>query len=141
LPGAIWAPVSAVIVTQPELHPSFKASLLRVVTNLIGAFIGAAVHSVIDKAPLALAIGVVLTGLACHFAKLGDATRTAYAAVVIVTLSTEPHAWAGSMDRVFGVTLGCVAAIAVGIVFDRASSLFPAKTKHGHKHHRPSKKT
>lgn len=29
MPGAIWAPISAVIVTQPKLHPSYKASLSR----------------------------------------------------------------------------------------------------------------
>ena len=34
LPGAPWvAAVSAVLVTQPDLHSSFKASLLRVVAN------------------------------------------------------------------------------------------------------------
>ncbi|HEY4951840.1 MAG TPA: aromatic acid exporter family protein, partial [Verrucomicrobiae bacterium] len=43
LPGAPWvAAVSAVLVTQPSLHSSLKASLFRVIANLAGAFGGAA---------------------------------------------------------------------------------------------------
>jgi hypothetical protein len=43
--------------------------------------------------------------------------------VVIVTVKSEPHAWAGSLDRVLSVTLGCVAALAVGLVFDGVSRI------------------
>jgi uncharacterized membrane protein YgaE (UPF0421/DUF939 family) len=127
LPGAIWAPVSAVIVTQAALHPSFKASLLRIAANLVGAFIGALVNTFVDDTILALGVGVLITGLTCHFARMDDATRPAFAAVVIVTLRSEPHAWTGSLDRVLGVTLGCVAALAVGLVFDGISRLFTHK--------------
>ena len=39
LPGAPWvAAVSAVLVTPPDLHSSFKVSLMRVIANLFGAF-------------------------------------------------------------------------------------------------------
>jgi uncharacterized membrane protein YgaE (UPF0421/DUF939 family) len=126
VPGLIWAPVSAVIVTQAKLHPSYQASLTRVAANLIGAFIGAVVGYFMGHTILALAIGVFLTGLACHLTRLVDAIRPAYAAVVIVILSNEPQVWIGSLDRVAGVMIGCVAALAVGLVFDRVSRLFPA---------------
>jgi uncharacterized membrane protein YgaE (UPF0421/DUF939 family) len=123
LPGAIWAPVSAVIVTQAALHPSFKASLLRIAANLIGAFIGALVNTCIDNTLVAMGVGVLITGLVCHFGRMDDATRPAFAAVVIVTIKSEPHAWAGSLDRVLAVTLGCMAALAVGLVFDGISRM------------------
>jgi uncharacterized membrane protein YgaE (UPF0421/DUF939 family) len=129
LPGGIWAPVSAVIVTQEKLHPSYQASLIRVGANLIGAFIGALASILIGHTILAMAIGVLVTGLVCYLGKLNDAIRPAYAAVVIVTLSSEPHVWKGSMDRVLGVMVGCVAALAVGLVFDRVSRwIFPGET-------------
>jgi uncharacterized membrane protein YgaE (UPF0421/DUF939 family) len=129
LPGGVWAPVSAVIVTQPKLHPSLKLSLTRVVANLIGAFVGALVNGVTGHNILAMAIGVIVTGLVCYAAQLADAIRPAYAAVVIVTLSSEPHAWAGSLDRVLAVSLGCVAAVVVGVVFDLVSRMFSTPEK------------
>jgi len=124
VPGLIWAPVSAVIVTQAKLHPSYQASLTRVVANLIGAFIGAAASYFTGHRMWAMAIGVFFTGLVCHLARLGDASRPAFAAVVIVTLSSEPHVWVGSLDRVAGVMIGCVAALVVGVVFDQVSRFF-----------------
>ena len=124
LPGGVWAPVSAVIVTQPRLHPSLKLSLTRVVANLIGAFVGALMIALTAHNVIAMTVGVIVTGMICYAAKLEDAIRPAYAAVVIVTLSSEPHVWAGSMDRVLAVTLGCVAALLVGLGFDLASRVF-----------------
>jgi uncharacterized membrane protein YgaE (UPF0421/DUF939 family) len=125
----IWAPVSAVIVTQAKLHPSLQLSLLRVKANLIGAGIGAIAGMITGHPVLALCVGVFAAGMACHFLKLEDAARPAYAAVVIVTLANnEPHGWAGSLDRVLGVLLGCVIAVAVGLVFDFATRSFTPKT-------------
>jgi uncharacterized membrane protein YgaE (UPF0421/DUF939 family) len=127
LPGGLWAPVSAVIVTQPKLHPSLGLSLTRVVANLIGAFVGALMIAFTAHNIAAMAIGVIATGMICYAAKLHDAIRPAYAAVVIVTLSSEPHVWSGSMDRVLAVTLGCVAALLVGLAFDLVSRVFALK--------------
>ena len=129
LNGMVWAPISAVIVTQPTLHPSVRASLYRVAANLIGAFIGAALITAIGRPMVSMAVGVLLTGLACYFAKLDDAVRPAYAAVVIVTLGSETHAWVGSMDRVLGVTVGCVCALAVGFVFSKVLDMFSGKER------------
>jgi uncharacterized membrane protein YgaE (UPF0421/DUF939 family) len=122
LPGDLWAAISAVIVTQPSLHPSVKASLTRVVAKLIGAFTGAALSTILGQSLLAQAIGVQLTGLICHFTRLDDAARPAYAAVVIVIFATGKSVWSGSLDRVFAVLIGCLCALAVGFVFDKASN-------------------
>lgn len=131
LGGVIWAPISAVIVTQPTMHPSIRASFMRVGANMIGAFIGALMTTVVGFSLLAMAIGIVLTGLVCHFAKLDEALRPAYAAVVIVTLSSEVHKWFGSLDRVLGVTVGCVSALAVGFVFSVISNCWSGGRKSG----------
>src|ERR1035438_9770399 len=70
LPGAPWlATVSAVVVTQPALHSSLKASLLRVAANLAGAFGGAALSLVIGQPLVAMTIGIMLTGLVCYALK------------------------------------------------------------------------
>jgi len=40
----------------------------------------------------------------------------------------KPRVWAGSLDRVLGVTLGCVAALMVGFAFDFVSRLFSRRS-------------
>jgi len=122
LPGTAWAAVSAVIVTQPGLHPSVKASLVRVVANLIGAFVGAILSTLLGHTLLSLAIGVMITGMVCHLTSLDDALRPAYAAVVILILTTD-STWFGSLDRVFAVIVGCASALAVGLLFGKSTDL------------------
>ena len=131
LPGPVWAAVSAVIVTEPNLHPSVKSASYRVIANLIGAFVGAALGTLIGHALPALAIGIVVTGIVCHFAHLDDALRPAYSAVVIVILASEGSKWVGSLDRVFAVALGCLCAVAVGFVFDKISGGPETPSKNG----------
>ena len=124
LPGAPWvAAVSAVLVTQPDLHSSFKASLLRVAANVAGAFGGAALLALIGEPPVAMAIGVMVTGLICYLLKQDDALRPAFVAVIIVTLIGENSKWHNSIDRVFAVIIGCACALVVGISFDKLSGL------------------
>jgi uncharacterized membrane protein YgaE (UPF0421/DUF939 family) len=125
LPGTSWvAAVSAVLVTQPDLHSSFKASLLRVVANLGGAFGGAALLVIIGQPLVAMAVGVMMTGLLCYLLKQDDALRPAFVAVIIVTLIGENSKWQNSIDRVIAVIVGCICALAVGFLFDKLSNAF-----------------
>jgi uncharacterized membrane protein YgaE (UPF0421/DUF939 family) len=134
LPGAPWvAAVSAVLVTQSDLHSSFKASLMRVVANLAGAFGGAALLVLIGQPVVAMAIGVLLTGLLCYLLKQDDALRPAFVAVIIVTLIGENSKWQNSFGRVIGVLIGCACALAVGFLFDKISNLARLRTKEGAK--------
>lgn len=124
LPGAQWvAAVSAVLVTQPSLHSSFQASFMRVVANLAGAFGGAALLAAIGQPIAAMAIGVMVTGLACYLLKQDDALRPAFVAVIIVTLIGENSKWQNSFDRVIAVVIGCMCALVVGFLFDKISNL------------------
>lgn len=124
LPGNAWvAAVSAVIVTQPDLHSSLKNSLLRVAANLAGAFGGATVLVLFNHPIVAMAIGVMLTGLICHLIKQDDALKPAFVAVILVTLFGEHSKWQNSMDRVAAVILGCACALIVGFLFDKISNI------------------
>src|SRR5690348_6754911 len=85
LPGAPWvAAVSAVIVVQPNLHSSLRASLLRMVANLAGAFGGAAFSFLFRQPLVAMGTGVMLTGLVCYLLKQQDLMRPAFVAVILV---------------------------------------------------------
>jgi uncharacterized membrane protein YgaE (UPF0421/DUF939 family) len=130
LPGAPWvAAVSAVLVTQPDLHSSFQASLMRVIANLAGAFGGAALLTATGQPVTAMAIGVLVTGLVCYLIKQDDALRPAFVAVIIVTLIGESSKWQNSRDRVAGVIIGCMCALAVGFLFDKISNLGKLRSK------------
>ena len=129
LAGGVWAAVSAVIVTQPSMHPSVRASLTRVIANLIGASVGAIIGLALRYELPALAVGVLVTGMICHFTKLDDALRPAYAAVVIVIMSPDIQGWHGLRDRVLAVFLGCVCALAVGFICDKITTFFKVERK------------
>jgi len=117
-PGGPWvAAVSAVLVTQPDLDASLKASLLRVVANLAGAFGGAVLLMIIGQPIIAMAVGVMITGLVCYLLKQDDALRPSFVAVIIVTLFGGSNEWHNSVNRVAGVVLGCGCALGVGFLF------------------------
>ncbi len=125
IPGtATWAAISAVLVVQPGLHPSLKASLIRSFANLVGALLGAGLFFLFQNPLPAMCLGVLLTGLICYAARLDDALRPAYAAVIIVTYTvsntgdhiTEP------LDRIFAVLIGCACSLAVSFIMDKLTA-------------------
>jgi uncharacterized membrane protein YgaE (UPF0421/DUF939 family) len=139
LPGASWvAAVSAVLVTQPNLHSSLQASFMRVVANVAGAFGGAALNILIGQPIVAMAIGVMVTGLICYFLKQDDAQRPAFVAVVIVTLIGNSSKWNSSLDRVAAVIVGCLCALVVGFLFDKFSGGFKLRHKDENKKNDPT---
>jgi uncharacterized membrane protein YgaE (UPF0421/DUF939 family) len=124
LPGSPWvAAVSAVLVTQPDLHGSLKASLLRVSANLAGALGGEVLLALTGQPLLAMGLGIVLTGLVCHLLKQDDALRPAFVAVIIVTLTGDNGRWQNGADRVAAVIIGCACALVVGFLYDKISGL------------------
>jgi uncharacterized membrane protein YgaE (UPF0421/DUF939 family) len=132
LPGTAWvAAVSAVVVTQPSLHSSFKASLMRVIANLAGAFGGAALSICLGQPLVAVAVGVMVTGLICYLLKQDDLLRPAFVAVILVTLAGDNDKWHSSLNRVAGVLIGCLCALAVGFLFDKLSGVSRLMNKKG----------
>jgi uncharacterized membrane protein YgaE (UPF0421/DUF939 family) len=120
LPGSVWVvAVSAVIVTQPTLDSSLQASLLRVVANLAGAVCGAILGLLIGHPLAAMALGIMVMGMACHLLKQDDMLRPAAVAVILVTLAGESGQWDALRNRVLGVAVGCASALVVGFVFDK----------------------
>jgi uncharacterized membrane protein YgaE (UPF0421/DUF939 family) len=134
LPGLPWvAAASAVLVTQPNVHSSLKASSMRVVANLAGAFGGAVLSIIIGQPLAAMAAGVMLTGLICYLLKLDDMLRPAFVAVILVTLAGATDKWHSSLDRVVGVVVGCLCALIIGFLFDKLSDVFKLRHKDGGK--------
>lgn len=123
LPGTAWvAAVSAVVVTQPTLHSSLKASLARVAANFVGAIGGVAFSLLLGQPLVAMAIGVLVVGFVGYALKLDDILRPAFVAVILVTLAGESSEWQVLRNRVVGVLLGCLGAVAVGFLVDKLSA-------------------
>ena len=112
--------------------------VMRVIANLAGAFGGAALSICIGQPIVAMATGVMLTGLVCHLLKQDDALRPAFVAVIIVTLTGDNHKWHSSLNRVAAVIIGCVCALAVGFLFDKISGVSKLMRKRGSGKTRPS---
>jgi uncharacterized membrane protein YgaE (UPF0421/DUF939 family) len=129
LKGAAWAAIAALLVIQPDLHSSFKASLTRVAANLAGAFGGMALLIATGHPLVALAISVVIAGLICEWLNAGDAVRPAFAAIAIVIFTSDSSQWSNSFDRVFAVVVGCACAMATGFLFDRLTDAFNSLNK------------
>lgn len=130
LPGSGWvAAVSAVVVTQPALDSSLKASLLRVAANLAGAVCGAGLALLMDQPLAAMTVGILLVGLVCYALKLDGLLRPAFVAVILVTLAGESAEWQASRNRVVGVIVGCFCAVAVGFLIDKLSVGLKSKSQ------------
>jgi len=120
--NAAWAAISAVIVIQPYLHTSLRASVARIEANLIAAVVGGTLNAVIGAPLLDLLLGIMAVGMFCHHLKLDEGLRAAYAATAIITLTMQGDStWSGSIHRVIAVLLGCLCALLVNVLFDHFS--------------------
>ena len=86
--------------------------------------------SIIIRQPLvAMAAGVMLTGLICYLLKQDDMLRPAFVAVILVTLAGATDKWHSSLDRVAAVVIGCLCALAVGFLFDKLSDIIKPQAR------------
>jgi hypothetical protein len=67
----------------------------------------------------AMAVGILLTGLACYALRQDDMLRPAFVAVILVTLAGGNGHWQTFAQRVAGVITGCICALVVGFLFDQ----------------------
>lgn len=126
-----WAVFTAVIVVQPSLGRSLKASLDRLMGTLGGAVFGAAVALALpqgDALRLGLALAVALAPLAL-LAALDQRFRVAPVTAIIVLLGgATPMASpvASAAGRILEIGLGCVIGFVVSLLVlpMRAHGLF-----------------
>jgi uncharacterized membrane protein YgaE (UPF0421/DUF939 family) len=131
--NAAWAAISAVIVIQPFLHTSLRASVVRVQANFIAAVVGGALNALVGIPLLDLFIGIMAVGMVCHHLKMDEGLRAAYAATAIITLTMQgDDSWSGSIHRVIAVLLGCLCALLVNVLFDHFSAEFNQGTSAPH---------
>lgn len=113
-----WSIISLLLVIAPEEKDSFRLSLDRMKANIIGAVVGLAAILLCGMNVAVLLISVLVTIIFCTYIKLGNASRSALAALIIV-LTDEEHMAGGisAYERMFCVVAGCIIAIVITYIF------------------------
>jgi uncharacterized membrane protein YgaE (UPF0421/DUF939 family) len=126
-----WSIVSVLLVLAPDYHDSVKLALDRIKANLIGASIGLGTFLLRPPDLLSLASSILATILFCTFFQLGNASRTALAALIIVLIQEkERNDWNLGLQRMVAVVVGSLVALILTIALRR----FHEKTKKARPH-------
>lgn len=113
-----WSIISLLLVIAPEEKDSYRLSLDRMKANIIGAVVGLAAILLFGMNFSVLLVSVLVTILFCTYIQLGNASRSALAALIIV-LTDEEHMAGGisAYERMFCVVAGCVIAMLITYSF------------------------
>lgn len=115
-----WAIISVLLVIDIDKKESIKLAIDRMKANIAGASVGILTILISGQVGMiALLASVVVTIFLCEVIKLGKATRSALAALVIVTVSGAVS-WQTGLLRMACVIIGCL----VGILLSLVGSLF-----------------
>lgn len=110
---AIYALISAVMVTNLSVQETRGQALPRLVGTAIGAVVGALWTYVLPSGPLAIGLAIFLAMMPMYLLRLdGGAKLSGYlAALVIYTHAGDP--WVYAVMRGFETVLGIAAAVLV----------------------------
>lgn len=124
----LWSLVSVVLVLAPDDQDAIRLAFDRMKANSMGAFVGWLAAATLLPAWLALPLAVPSTILFCLLFRLGAATRSALAGLVIVYVR-DPGVAAGviAFDRVFFVVIGCLVGLLITVVSRFISGLIARK--------------
>jgi uncharacterized membrane protein YccC len=123
-PDITWCLISAVLVLSPDAKEALPFALTRIAANLVGGvstllcLLGGLPHIV------TISFAYCLTITVCFLFRIMNASRTALAAVTIITLapSTEAHLWDKALERVLSVAAGCLVGLVITLTIHRRFS-------------------
>ncbi|OQA74232.1 MAG: hypothetical protein BWY32_03662 [bacterium ADurb.Bin243] len=125
-----WSIVSVLLVIAPESADSVRLACDRMKANILGASVGMSVFIVHTPEFISLCIAVAATILLATFIKLGGASRSALAALVIVLIQeNEKNTWRSALERMGCVVSGCVVGLLVTVVFFKLENYIRYKIK------------
>jgi len=113
-----WSIISVLLVLAPDHHDTVRLSLARMKANIIGAAVGLAAFLLFPICLPVLCASVVVTILVCTFIRLGNATRSALAALIIVLIQQgEESSPRSAYERMICVVAGCLIALIINALF------------------------
>ncbi len=123
-----WSIVSVLLVLAPDPTDSMKLSFARMKANITGASIGLAYFLCPFPPLLSLCLAVLTTILVCWYFVLGNASRSALAALIIVFIQeNEDGTWSIALERMGSVIAGCLAALVLTMVFHYVGKMLARK--------------
>jgi uncharacterized membrane protein YccC len=118
-PNPLWALISVIIVTEPELSAAFLAFNSRIVNTLIGCAVGLSFLYLLGPSYWSILLGIVVSVILCtHFIRVPGSWRVApVTAAILMTPSVlgagRDTGLAVAIDRTEEVLLGSGAALLV----------------------------
>lgn len=119
LHSPLWALISVITVTEPELHAAWKAFLSRILNTLVGAGVGMLVLYLLGPGFWEILFAITLSVLICtHLIKVQGSWRLAPVTVAIVMTpsllaASRAAGISTAIDRTEEVLVGSVAALLV----------------------------
>src|SRR6266478_6952384 len=121
-PNPLWAPISVIIVTEPELSAAFLAFNSRMVNTLIGCAVGLSFLYLLGPHHWSILLGIIVSVIICtSFIRVPGSWRVAPVTVaVLMTPSVlgggRSAGLATAIDRTVEVLIGSVVALLITYV-------------------------
>jgi uncharacterized membrane protein YccC len=117
LPDPFWAPVTAVVVTQPGLPATLSAGRTRIVGTLLGAVVGLCVIGIARLGlPLMPMFWIALVPLAFVTALWANLRVSCAALIVVLLVPPMDVSFERPLDRVLEILLGTLASVLVSAI-------------------------
>ena len=114
---AIYALVSAVIVTDLTPEKSRRLATQRVAGTLIGAVAGALLLNMLPSGPVAIGLAIFCSMLTAHALRFeAPAARVAGYVAAIVMFAHRDEPWRYAFERAWETLVGIGSALLVGLV-------------------------
>jgi uncharacterized membrane protein YccC len=121
-PNPLWALISVIIVTEPELSAAFLAFNSRIVNTLIGCAVGLSFLYVLGPSRWSILLGIIVSVIVCtSFIRVPGSWRVAPVTVAILMTPSvlgggRAAGLATAIDRTEEVLLGSAVALLITYV-------------------------
>jgi uncharacterized membrane protein YccC len=121
-PNPLWALISVIVVTEPELSAAFLAFNSRIMNTLIGCAVGLSFLYLLGPSYWSILLGIIVSVILCtHFIRVPGSWRVAPITVAILMTPSvlgggRDAGLAVAIDRTEEVLLGSAAALLITYV-------------------------
>ena len=116
LPGAIYALISGVMVTDLDARKSRGLAIPRIVGTVLGTALGGALVPAMALGIWVVGVAIALAMMLAHVLRKPEASKLAGYVCALVLLTHAGDAWAYAVLRCVETVIGIVAAVLVSLV-------------------------
>ena len=112
----LYAMIAAVIVTELQPSQTRKLGMQRLAGTLLGAMFGATLSPLLQNAPWAIALSIMVAMLITNLLRLQYAAKMTGYVCAIVLLNHSDNPWSYALYRLIETALGIGVAVLVSYV-------------------------